>query len=1022
MEWLTAITRLALRKRDITFLVVGLVLLLGGLAVSRLKMELFPDIEIPTITIVSRYTGASPDAVAAQVTEPIENAIAGMPGLKRLEATSAEGLSLVIAEFEFGTDMKEAEREITASLSRLVLPEGAERPVVNRISFADFPIMALAVWGQGRSPKEIEEIVRQRVIPALEGIDGVFTVTVSGGREERLVVAVDPDRMAGRGIGVDDVVRALQDNILSLPSGFAIEGDMILPVRTLYTLDSLEALANLAVAAPPAAASSLTATSPALAGDGVVLLKDVADIGIAPSPFAAVARVNGQPSLALRIFKTKEANTVRVANKVTETLEALEGDLPADIETAVLFNQADFIEESVTSMVREGTFGAIFAIIVIMIFLTSIRATVVTAVSIPLSVLAALALLHWQGATLNIMTMGGLTVAIGRVVDDSIVVLENIYVHSRRGKGLWEAAVDGTREVATAIFSSTLTTVAVFLPLAFIGGLVSEAFLPFAQAVTFALLASLVVALTVVPALAVVVIPALGVHEGETWLQRLYVPVLRWCLGHRALTLVAAAALFFASFALLPFINFSFLPSAGPKVLVGRVAMPTGTAPWATDQRAQEIEQHLAQVEALKTYQVIIGEVDPSVPQSFRGGLPGANVIDLTLVYDDGADLEREEEALRRFLEGFADMRVNVTNLQAGGMVSDRVEVVVSGSDPDAVAATAGRITAALRGVPELKNVANNLAEASPELYVMVDPTRAAAYGLTAQAVSREVRQLLVGRSLGTVNLGEEALPLVVRIGQQRGVPAQVVGKLILGGAGGPRLEEIAQVSTAQGPASITRVDQQRAVTITADISSSDISGVSAKVQDLVNAVDKEPGVEVHIGGIFQRQREAFSDLYVAMAVGVALVYVVMVASLGSLRNPFIIIFSLPFVTIGSFLALFITGRDLGLPALMGFLMLIGIVVTNAIVLITFVEMLRGRGLSVREALLQGGRSRVRPILMTALATIFALVPLSLGLSQGIIIAAELATVVIGGLFTSTVLTLIVIPVIYSLVVRERRA
>lgn len=612
------------------------------------------------------------------------------------------------------------------------------------------------------------------------------------------------------------------------------------------------------------------------------------------------------------------------------------------------------------------------------------------------------------------MTLGGLTIAVGRVVDDSIVVLENIYVHHRRGEPLLSAALNGTREVGTAIFSSTLTTVAVFLPLAFIGGIVQESFLPLAQAVTFALLASLVVALTVVPALSLVLIPTFRRQEGDTWLQRLYTPILRWCLGHRAITLGAAALLVAVSFAILPFINQSFLPSAGWDVVAGRAKLPEGTPLSVTEQRAQEIEAALAEMEGIENYQLIVGQTDPNNPGSFRAGIPGSNTIDLIITYENGDDLDRRAAQVRQLLSDFPDMEATVRVLEPG-FETDRVEIVVSGDSAQAVAATASRITEALAAIPHLENIDNDVVESAPELLVRVDPEKAARYGLTAGEVSLQVRQLLVGMPLGDLRVGGRTLPAVLRLGSGQGVPAEEVGELTLPLPGSPRIADLAEVEMAQGPAAITRVDQRRAATITANIVGADLSTASSQVREAVDSVEKEPGVEVRIGGIFEEQEEAFSDLYLAMGIGVLVVYLVMVASLGSLVNPLIILFSLPFVSLGSFLALLITGRDLGLPALIGLLMLIGIVVTNAIVLLTFVENLRQRGLSTREALIQGGRSRVRPILMTALATIFALVPLALGLGRGLIIAAELATVVIGGLFTSTLLTLVVIPVLYSL-------
>ena len=1016
---LGSITHLSLRKRPIVFLAAGLVALVGIFAATQINQELFPDMDFPAITTVTRFPGASPDAVAEEISEPIEEAISNVEGLERLQSTSTDGISIVVAEFDFGADIEKREEEIASSVSSLTFTAGVEEPVVNRIDFADFPILAFTMYGE-RSQAEIDALAEDVVVPALERIDGVFSITTTGASEKLLVVSLDPERMARLGITTDDVEKTLEENNLSTPSGFAIEGSKILPVRTEHQLSSTEDVANLALVSAAPTQVGGTAEQPATnsgaAEPAPLRISDVADVGLEPSPLAAIARTNGQPSLAIGVFKAQEANTVEVANEATDTLDRLEREsLPADVETEVLFDQSDMIEESIDALLREGLFGAIFAVLVILFFLTSVRATLVTAVSIPLSLLASIAILNWQGVTLNVMTLGGLTVAIGRVVDDSIVVLENIYVHSRRGKALFQAAVDGTREVATAILSSTLAAVAVFLPLAFIGGMVGVVFLPFALAVTFALLASFVVAMTVVPALSLVLIPVLRVQEGDTWLQRLYTPILRWCLGHRAMTLVGAGALFAASFALLPFINFSFLPTSQENALMGRLELPSGTALAATDEVAKRIEKRLAAIDTLETSQLIIGRVDPSTPGAFRGGVPGTNTIDVVLVYDDEVDIEAEAESMRDLASAFPGLGANIEVL-GPSIESDLVELVVSGSDYDGVAATAERLTEALKDVPELENIDNDIAESQPELLALVDPAKAASFQLTAEEVSQEVRELLVGKNLGSVRIDGEPADLVVRVGSQPALPMEAVGQLVLGGLGGPRLEEIAEVEKAQGPATVTRVDQQRAATITANITGSDVAGVSGRVDDLVSEVEKKPGVEVRVGGVFEHQDEAFSDLYLAMGIAVIVVYIVMVASLGSLVNPFTILFSLPFISVGAFFALFITGRDIGLPALIGLLMLIGIVVTNAIVLITFVEMLRGRGLSAREALLQGGRSRVRPILMTAFATIFALIPLSLGLSRGgIIIAEELATVVIGGLFTSTLLTLVVIPVVYSL-------
>lgn len=999
---LAGLTRLSLHRKPVVFLGAGVIALLGVYSAFDMQQELFPEIDLPAVTVITRFPGASSDSIVQQVTEPVEQGLSNVDGLKRMQSTTAEGVSVVVAEFEFGTNTEEKEREIASALDRLALPVGAENPVANRIDFGDIPIVSITVFG-GDDTATLEAAVDQLMVPAISGIDGVFTVGVTGRKEQFLAFTLDPVRMSALGVTVNDVVLTLNGSGVSAPSGFVLENGLMLPVRTVDPVASPGALAELVlVRAIP------TPDAP------IIRLEDFATVDVISSPTAAVARTNGEPSLSVSVYKTREGNTVQVANDTEQALDRIRSKLPPSVRTAVLFDQSDLIEESISSLVREGLLGAAFAVLIILLFLLSVRATLVTAVSIPLSMLAAMIFLRWQGVTLNIMTLGGLTIAVGRVVDDSIVVLENIYVHSRRGKAALPAALDGTREVSTAILSSTLTTVAVFLPLAFIGGIVEESFLPLALAVTAALVASLVVALTVVPALSVIMMPAIKLNEGDSWLQRLYTPVLRWCIGHRFATLGIAAALFVGSFASVPFIDFSFLPNSGWAVVAGRVELPAGTPTQVTAQRAVEMEAVLAEIPALENYQLTVGQTAADNPVFFRGGIAGPNTIEVVLTYGEGADLDAEAARVRELFTSLEGATVNMRVVQPG-FETDRVEIVVSGDSREAIAQTAREITDGLGTLSDLSNIDNDIVGSASEYVVDVDPEVAGRYGLTPAQLALEIRRLLVGVPAGSVVLNGEPLPLVMRVGSDQPATAGLLEQLRLALPGNPTIGDLADIHVAEGAAVVTRVDQRAAATITATIMSTDLTGVSGDVKDIVASVDKGPGTDVRIGGILAQQEEAFSNLYIAMAVGVLIVYLVMVASLGSLANPLIVLFSLPFVSIGAFLALLITGRDLGLPALMGFLMLIGIVVTNAIVLISFVEMLRERGLPANEALLEGARSRVRPILMTALATIFALFPLVLGLGTGIIIAAELATVVIGGLFTSTILTLVVVPVLYSL-------
>jgi HAE1 family hydrophobic/amphiphilic exporter-1 len=1030
VDWITGITRLALRRPAVAFLITLLVVVAGVFAIFRIKTELFPDIDFPIVTVAATYPGASPDAILEDVTIPLENAVVAASDLKGLHSISTENLSVVTAEFDYGTDMEKVEQEIEASVNNLVLPSGVAQPTVDRIDLSDFPIIFFSLFGE-REVSELETIARRDVLPAIEQVDGVARVSIEGAAAQQVLVTLDPQSLARYELTTQQVVETIQKNNVSSPSGIIFDSEgRVLPVRTTSRYTSLEDIGSLAIGGSEAA-------SP-------VLLSDIGRVEMATDPFASIGRTNGQPSLALSVVKEADANTVEVANNVQDKVKQIRESLPAGVEIVTHFDQSDYIEESIAALLREGALGFLFAVIVIYLFLTGLRTTLVTAVSIPLSIIIALIVLAWQGITLNIITMAGLTVAIGRVVDDSIVVLENIYRHARLGEKLSEAAYTATREVGTAVFASTLTTVAVFLPLALAGGLVGEVFLSFAITVTIALLASLLVALTIVPVLArylLPVAPAEGGRSGwlrrllpfgprqlrpspaegkeeETWLQRVYTPILQWALGHRLATLAAGVILFIGSFALLPFIGISFLPGGGPNVLQAGVELPPGTSLATTEAKAQEIEELLSRAEGLDIYGLVIGQPDPSgsFSQLSSGRVPTSGTITMWLTYFDAVDMDEAADWLRDELNALPGEKEVSVQQVTGGAQTDQVDITITADSLEDVQAANSQLLSNLRDVEDLTNVSSDLVSARPEIDVQVDSQKASAYGLSAEDVSQRVRDALFGQKATQAQLDGRTADVYVRVAyDSTGADGQALA-LPLAPGGTPTLADVATVTVTERRVQVSRVDQRRAATIYATITSDDIRSVSGKVDDAIDQVEKAAGVDIKKGGIFEEQEEAFSSLYMVLVVAVLVVYIVMVASLGSVLNPLIIMASLPFATIGSFFALFITQREIGLPAMIGFLMLIGIVVTNAIVLITFVEQQRARGLPTREALIQSGRARARPILMTAVATIFALIPLSLGLNEGVLIAAELGTVVIGGLFTSTILTLLVIPVVYSLV------
>ena len=762
-----------------------------------------------------------------------------------------------------------------------------------------------------------------------------------------------------------------------------------------------------------------------------VALQDVATVELINVAASSIARTNGRPSLGLVIYKTQNANTVSTAHAIEAKLTDLQAKLPGT-QVVQVFGQASYIEDSLNSLIREGVSGAVLAILVILLFLRSVRSTLVTAVSIPMSVLFAFILLNIFGISLNIMSLAGLAVAVGRVVDDSIVVLENIYRHVHEGESPRVAAYNGTREVASAITSSTLTTVSVFLPLGFLAGLISEIFRPFAIAVTLALLASLLAALTIVPVLAALFIrperrkagtaaPAPGAAQ-DTLVQRIYTPALTLALRNRWTklgTLALAFLLFVGS--LVPLaagaIGTTFLNLGSDKVISASLSLPAGTDVQTTSAVAKLIEDQLSKDPAVKNYQTTIGTNTDASASAFTG-LGSDNTAALTINLNPTADLDAEANKVRTLLKANSQIKeVSVTTgSTTGGPSSSAFALTVTGPNAADLRAVSEKLATQLKTVPDLVNVKTDLQAQKPQISIKVDPDKALMHGSSAIQIAGQVRGLLTNQKVTNITI--DSTPYDVLVGYNpSGFNSLDAIKAIKVGAVNPVvLSAIADVSEGQGPVSISRVNQEGAVNVSGTITSQSISGVQAAATKIVNDIKATApaGIKISTGGSSAQFTEAIGQLGTALVIAIGLVYVVMVLFFGSLSTPFVIMFALPLAFIGSFLALWITGKPFGISAMIGLLMLVGIVVTNAIVLLDMVEQHKRLGYNTYDSLLHGGRVRVRPILMTAIATIIALIPLAIS-NEGSLIAAELGTVVIGGLFTSTLLTLLVVPVVYSI-------
>jgi HAE1 family hydrophobic/amphiphilic exporter-1 len=1002
---MTALTRLALRFRTVTLLLVVLLVAAGSLSVLRLNQELFPSFDVPYMVVTAVQPGAGPAQVSEGLAVPLEKALQSTQGLRHVSSTSLEGMTIVSGEFEFGVDMVERERDVRDKIAALTLPEGVATPTVQRISLDSFPVLSMSV--SGADAQATEAFVDGKLIPALSTTEGVARANKAGGSQKLVAVVVDPTKLAAAGLGTTDVTQALTSANLSTPVGGVIDNGVQFPVRVANsptTLDDVKAVPVL-----PSRPS---------AGAAPVALGEVAEVTLSEAGAGTtISRTDGKPSISVDIVKEQDANTVNTVDAVNEAIAGLE--VPAGVTVETVTDQAPQIRHAVSDLARDALIGGVLAVIMILVFLRSLRSTIVAGISIPLSLLVAFVLMSADHISLNILTLGALSVAAGRVIDDAIVVIENIHRLLEQGEERDDAVLQGTSQMVPAITASTITTVAVFLPLAFVGGLVGQVFVGFALTVTFALLASLLVAVTVVPVMAQTFLRTRDLDKGEheqSRLRTIYHRPLVWALGHRAIIVAGAVVLLVLSLASLSRVPTNIFPAGAVETLNVSLVGKPGTSLAAMSDQVAGFEKHLEGLAGVRRYTTVVG-TSADATSALRGGGGGASSATVTLALDPGADDKAITAEVERLIPAAGLAGAVSGGSDFGG--GSNLAVQITGDDFAAVSSTARSLGESIGKLDGLKNVRTNVTGERPEVQVVVDETKAAARGLTPKTVAGLLRSSLTPAPATTVTLDGTPRQVTVSVDPRATAGAEALGKLPL--APGLVLSDIATVTQGSSPTGVTRYDGERSAQIQGVITSSNAGKVNQDVQAAINGTTVPAGVTVSLGGAAEMQSESFAALGLAMLLAVFLVYLAMVTAFGSLLTPFVILLTLPLAMIGAFPALAVTGRELGLPAMLGLLMLIGIVVTNAIVMLELVERLEKEGLSTYDAIVQGAETRLRPILMTALVTVLALTPLALGLSEGALLSSSLATVVIGGLLSSTLLTLVVIPCVYSLFAGLRR-
>ncbi len=1086
---MTSFIRVIVRQRVAVILCALIVLAAGGFTATRLQEELLPNVSFNTVTVVTADPGASPNTVLKDVTKPVEVAVAGVPGINTLASTSARNASVVTVQFNYGTDINQAESKISTAVAGLPFPTGVLAPKVSTVDLSAFPILYLGVNNTNgkASLQDTYTLINTQVKPQLEQISGVAAADVGGGANPRVTVTLNPTLMAKYGVTPAQVNQVLQANNVGIPGGNVTNNGVTEPVVTNGALTTLTAIRDLPITvlatsgaggasgqggsgsytggqsgasnsarggyvgsgsgassagagASSATRSGQTGSTSAVGHAGstgqprVIYLRDVATVsegagdvnvlGNTPGQIAGIVRFNGKPAISITIRKNSDANIVKVAEGVQAKVHDLEKQYPR-LQISTLFDSSTGIVDSVSGLVRDGLFGALFAILVIFLFLRTVRTTLVTAVSIPLSIFTALLILGWQGITLNIMTISAVAVAIGRVVDDAIVVLENIYRHVQEGEERIAATINGTREVGRAIIGSTVTTIAVFLPIGFVGGIIGQFFQPFAFTVAFALAASLLVALSVIPALGSLFVTRKVRVERETVIQRVYTPILTWALAHRAATVVVALVLFVGSLGLAVRIPKGFLPASNANLAQVSVALPAGASLGRTTDVVARVERDvISRQPGIKNWESIIGYDSAGAQRSGTGSAD--NAATMLVVYTSNTDMTK---AVKRLGADLAPYNTDSTSIKGAAVQNGpptNVDVQVTGANQSEVTTATQQVLTSLARVKGLTDLQSNLQARQPQLQITVNAHNAFLHGLTPATAALAIRGALTGQTATTVRLHDQSqdADIYVQVDPNAVNTAAKIKSLTIG-TPPVAVGQIASVIPTFGPVSIARQGQQNIGDVTAGVdpsaSSGTVTGNVSKAIKPLTARWAKSNITVGQAGVGQQLINGFINMGIAMLVAIGLVYLIMVVLFRSLLIPFVILFSLPLAVIGALAGLAVTHKTLDLSALIGLLMLIGIVVTNAIVLLDLVQHKMEAGAELHQALIEGGRTRVRPILMTATATILALVPLAAQTQSSGLIAGNLATVVIGGLLTSTLLTLVVVPVIYSLFTGLRR-
>ena len=1002
-----------------------IVLLLGLVSLSRVAIDLMPDITYPTISVRTNYEHAGPQEVENLITRPLERAFSAVPGVDEIYSRSVEGLSDIRVSFAWGTDLDAAANDLRDRLDRVApnLPTDADRPFLRKFDLASFPILILGASSR-LDPIEARRLIEDEVRHRVERVPGVAALEIRGGLEREIHVDLLPGKIQALDLSLEEINRRIREANLNFPAGVREEDQHETTVRILGEFTDLEQLAGTVIAQR---------------NGSTIRLGDIADVQDSWERITRLVRVNGEPGIRLTINKQSGANTVEVAGQVLQEVERINREFP-QLGISPIIDTSSYIQRSITNVAGTLLYGSFFAVLVLLFFLRSLRGTAIVAAAIPISIVATFIIIYFGGFTINLMTLGGLALGAGLLVDNSIVVLENIHRKREGGSPPPQASVSGAGEVAAAITASTLTTMAVFLPIIFIRGMAGVMFTQLAYVVGFSLLCSLAVALLLVPMLYSRCLGPMSCAGGKTGtvgginavskrffgsLESSYQSLLDTCLRHRALTILTALLLLISSMALVPYIGTEMMPETDEGEVRINIEMDVGSRLEVLDRAALQVEEIVKrQVPEAENVISFLG----GVGWRFSGSHLGE--VRISLVEESKRDRSSQEIAndLRRELNRIPGAQIRTRAggglfiLRLGASDGDRVEVEIRGHDLDTSAALSQRVQELVEAVPGISDASISRETEAPEEIITVDRARAESMGVSVSQAGEALRTVLSGSTAGYFRDRGEEYSIRVKLKDAEFMPLDEILDTTVAGLGdtGIALRNLVDVRPGTGPMNIERKDQERIVTVSADFADTSLGEVVRDIRSQLELMPIPQGFSIGFGGDYEEQQEAFGELGLGLILALVLVYMVLACLYESLRDPLIVMFAVPMAIIGVCLMLFLTNTTFNIQSYIGCIMLVGILVNNAILLVAQTNLLRRRdGMLMHSAIREAGRRRLRPILMTALTTIFALTPLAIGAGEGGEAQAPMARAIIGGLASSTLVTLVLVPVMYSFIARK---